>query len=240
MGNLDLYERYAQPPENALKAFNNGKFKGTDINPMWRIKALTEAFGPCGIGWYTEIVNQWREDTADGTATVYCHIHLYVKADGEWSKPITGVGGNTLHRKTQGGTSTTDEAYKMAYTDALGISCKALGIGADIWWKEARSKYTADDVTDSQPLQNKPTVNPQNKPTVKKKETVAVKYDHKPELNALMQKLNTDINGFAKMYSALIDGGVLPNMKSSDMGRDDWQRVFRAVEQNFSPSEGAA
>lgn len=147
MANLDLYERYAQPPENALKAFSNGKFKGTDINPMWRIKALTEAFGPCGIGWYTEIVNQWREDTSDGAATVYCHIRLYIKVDGEWSKPITGIGGNTLHRKTNNGTTTTDEAYKMAYTDAMGIACKALGIGANIWWKDARTKYTANDQT---------------------------------------------------------------------------------------------
>lgn len=151
MANLDLYERYAQPPENALKSFSNGKFSGTDINPMWRIKALTEAFGPCGIGWYTEVIRQWREDTDDSSATVYCHIHLYIKVDGEWSKPITGIGGNTLSRKTKSGSSTTDEAYKMAYTDAMGIACKALGIGADIWWKEARSKYTANDVSGSQP-----------------------------------------------------------------------------------------
>lgn len=145
MDKLELYNRFAQPPEDALKAFSNGKFSGTDINPMWRIKALTEAFGPCGIGWYTEIVRQWREDTDDGAATVYCHLHLYIKVDGEWSKPITGVGGNTLSRNTKNGCSTTDEAYKMAYTDAMGIACKALGIGANIWWKEVRSKYTAND-----------------------------------------------------------------------------------------------
>lgn len=155
MSKLDLYERYAQPPENALKTFNNGKFSGTDINPMWRIKALTEEFGPCGIGWYTEIIRQWREDTDDGSATVYCHIHLYIKVNGEWSKPITGVGGNTLTRKTKSGSSTSDEAYKMAYTDAMGIACKALGIGANIWWEDARSKYTANDVSGSQPPEDK-------------------------------------------------------------------------------------
>lgn len=152
MEKLELYNRFAQPPEYALKAFSNGKFSGTDINPMWRIKVLTEAFGPCGIGWYTEIIRQWREDTDDGAATVYCHLHLYIKVDGEWSKPIIGVGGNTLSRKTKSGCSTTDEAYKMAYTDAMGIACKALGIGANIWWKEARSKYTAND----QPQEKEP------------------------------------------------------------------------------------
>ena len=140
--NLALYERYAQPPKEALKDFDNGRFKGTDINPMWRIKALTEAFGPCGIGWYTEVLRQWREDTEDGTATVYCHINLYIKMNGEWSKPITGIGGNTLTRKGRSGLSTTDEAYKMAYTDAMGIACKALGIGANVWWQGEKTKYT--------------------------------------------------------------------------------------------------
>lgn len=149
MGNLDLYERYAQPPQNALKDFNNGKFHGTDINPMWRIRALTEAFGPCGIGWYTEVVRQWREDTPDGAATVYCHINLYIKVDGEWSKPITGIGGNTLTRVTRNGSSTTDEAFKMAYTDAMGIACKALGFGANIWWKYDKTKYTESDGADN-------------------------------------------------------------------------------------------
>lgn len=141
--NLALYNRYAQPPQDALKAFNNGKFSGTDINPMWRIKALTEEFGPCGLGWYPEVKRMWREDTPDGAATVYCEVLLYVKYDGEWSKPITGIGGNTLTRVTRNGSSTTDEAYKMAYTDALGIACKALGFGADIWWKSNDTKYTA-------------------------------------------------------------------------------------------------
>ena len=153
MGNLELYERYAQPPQNALKDYNNGKFHGTDINPMWRIRALTEAFGPCGIGWYTEIVRQWREDTPDGAATVYCHINLYLKIDGEWSKPITGIGGNTLTRVTRNGSSTTDEAYKMAYTDAMSIACKALGFGANIWWEDGRTKYTANDISGIQLLE---------------------------------------------------------------------------------------
>ena len=36
----------------------------------------------------------------------------------------------------------------MAYTDALGIACKALGFGADVWWKYEITKYT-----DQQPEQ---------------------------------------------------------------------------------------
>lgn len=35
----------------------------------------------------------------------------------------------------------SDECYKMATTDALSVACKNLGIGADIYWKESKTKY---------------------------------------------------------------------------------------------------
>lgn len=204
MNNLDLYNRYAQPPKSALKDFDNGKFSGTDINPMWRIKALTEAFGPCGLGWYTDVVRMWREDTDDGNATVYCHLNLYIKQGEEWSKPISGVGGNTLMRKTKTGTSTTDEAYKMAFTDAMGIACKALGIGADIWWKEARSKYTASDVA---------------------------QFDVKAEIARIKTKYGSD--GFVQMRASLIAGGVVEDIPSADMTPEQWKKLINAIDQNF-------
>ena len=53
--NLELYNKFRSVPSNALKAFDNGRFKGTDINTMWRIKTLTGEFGACGRGWYYEI-----------------------------------------------------------------------------------------------------------------------------------------------------------------------------------------
>ena len=36
--NMSLYNRVRQVPEEAKKPFDTGRFKGTDINPMWRIK----------------------------------------------------------------------------------------------------------------------------------------------------------------------------------------------------------
>lgn len=218
MGNLELYERYAQPPENALKAFNNGKFSGTDINPMWRIRALTEAFGPCGVGWYTEIVHQWREDTPDGAATVYCHINLYIKVDGEWSKPITGIGGNTLTRVTRNGSSTTDEAYKMAYTDAMGIACKALGFGANIWW-EAPNQTKYDAKAD------------QDKPKITKGETVP--YNPSSLIKTLMDRYHVNKEGFATMRKTLITAGMIDDKPSCEMGEADWIKLSNAIDQYF-------
>ena len=46
MGNLDLYNKLKVVPSEAIKPIQNGRLKGmSDINPMWRIKTMTEHFG---------------------------------------------------------------------------------------------------------------------------------------------------------------------------------------------------
>ena len=147
MDNLAMYNRWAQPPAEALKDFNNGRFKGTDINPMWRIRVLTEEYGECGFGWYCTVNRMWQEESpATKEIMVFCEVSLFVKRGEEWSKPIVGVGGNTFVASRKSGPQASDEAYKMAYTDALGIACKALGIGANVWWKAPDSKYMKADL----------------------------------------------------------------------------------------------
>lgn len=143
MNNLELWEKYSEVPDNALKAFDNGKFKGTDINTMWRIKCLTERFGICGIGWYYVPKKLWTEKCDNGDIFAFAEIELFVKENGEWSMPISGNGGNKLQRITKNGDcSTSDEAYKMAVTDALGVACRNLGFGAKVYWANDRTKYT--------------------------------------------------------------------------------------------------
>lgn len=142
MENMNIYNRYREVPENAKKTIKGGKINGfTDINPMWRIQCLTEQFGPCGLGWYIEIDKQWLESGADGQVAAFCNINLYVKYNEEWSKPIVGTGGSGFVNLFKGSLSTSDEAYKMAYTDAISVACKALGIGADVYWAEGKTKY---------------------------------------------------------------------------------------------------
>lgn len=143
MGNLELYNKYKQPPKEALKPFDNGKFKGTDINTQWRIKCLTEEFGEVGKGWFTDIKKMWREDT-DTESVVFVELALHVKYGNDWSAPIIGIGGNTLKKyiKSKDTYTVSDEAYKMAYTDAFGNACKYLGIAAQVYWENDRTKYS--------------------------------------------------------------------------------------------------
>lgn len=144
MDNLEIYKKVAEVPKNAQKSIGAGRLKGmTDINPMWRIKALTEQFGPCGIGWKYNIDKQWLEVGADGNVCAFCNITLSVRVDGEWSEGIPGTGGSAFIAKESKGLYTSDEAYKMALTDALSVACKALGFGANIYWEGGKeSKYS--------------------------------------------------------------------------------------------------
>lgn len=143
MDNMEIYNKYRTPPKEALKSFDNGTFSGTDINTMWRIKCLTEQFGPVGKGWYIKPERVWREDI-NGETFAFVEISLVVKYDNEWSAPIFGTGGNKLsaYVKSKDYYKNSDEAYKMALTDAFGNACKYLGIGADVYWENDKTKYT--------------------------------------------------------------------------------------------------
>ena len=157
--NLDLYNRVKEVPETAKKIIGAGKLKGfTDINPMWRIKKLTEEFGVCGFGWYTEITNRWIEKGTDGKEAAFVEINLYVKQDGEWSKPIVGIGGSMFVNIFKGSPDTSDEVFKMAYTDALSVACKALGMAADVYYEKDRTKYNAYDNQNEKPKESKPKI----------------------------------------------------------------------------------
>lgn len=148
MGNLDLYEKVRSVPDSAKKTIKGGRTSGmTDINPMWRIKVLTEQFGPCGIGWYYIPTKKWLE-TSGNEIAAFVDIELYVKVDGEWSKPIPGNGGSMFASKEKSGIYVSDECYKMATTDAISVACKQLGIGADVYWDSDRTKYNKQNNPD--------------------------------------------------------------------------------------------
>jgi hypothetical protein len=139
---LKIYESCKAVPEEAKKTITAGRLKGyTDINPMWRIKKLTEMFGACGIGWYYVPLRTWKEELANGEVCVFADIELYIKQDGEWSKPIFGTGGSKLVSLEKKGAYVNDEAYKMANTDAISVACKQLGMGADVYWSADNTKY---------------------------------------------------------------------------------------------------
>lgn len=139
MDNLNFYNRLRSVPAEALKTIQAGRLKGmSDINPMWRIKTMTETFGMCGIGWKYTITKQWTETYGNETKA-FCNIDLFVKVDGEWSAAIPGTGGSSVVAMERNGAYVNDDGFKMALTDALSVAMKALGVAADIYFEKGRT-----------------------------------------------------------------------------------------------------
>lgn len=133
--NLRLWEAFRAVPETAKKKIQGGHLNGkTDINPVWRMKVLTETFGPIGFGWNVREVERWTNECA-GEVGAFVKVELRVKLGDTWSEPIEGTGGSKLCGKGRG-EGINDEAWKMATTDAISVACKSLGIAANVYFEK--------------------------------------------------------------------------------------------------------
>lgn len=146
--NLSIFNKVRQVPQSALKIIGAGRLKNmSDVNPMWRILAMTDTFGICGIGWKYEITKQWTE-TYGNEIKGFCNINLYIKVNGEWSDAIPGTGGSSFVSIERNGAYVNDEVYKMALTDALSVSMKSIGVAADIYFAKGAdlgTKYAINE-----------------------------------------------------------------------------------------------
>lgn len=153
MENLEIYNKIKEVPKEAKKTITGGRLSGmTDIKPMWRIEKLTELFGPCGFGWKAPIINKEIVEGANGEKIAIVDIELFIKVNDKWSEGITGTGGSSFIANENKGPYTSDECFKMAYTDALSVACKSLGMGADVYWGD--SKYQSDEEPTLEDAQN--------------------------------------------------------------------------------------
>lgn len=201
MENMTIYDAFRSVPETAKKAITAGRLKGkTDINPMWRIKRLTEQFGPCGIGWYYKPVRKWMETHGDEIAA-FVDIELYVKIGGEWSMPIAGTGGSMFAARQKDGVYVSDECYKMATTDAISVTCKQLGVGADVYWDADRTKYDDPEA---------PTTMQQAETPVDKQRAELI-----GQMQAELQRTGYGAKAVLKTYKAS-DLGSLSNLQIKD------------------------
>lgn len=238
--NMRIYEAVRFVPEQAKKKITGGRLAGmTDINSMWRIKVLTEQFGPCGEGWYTSDVKYWQDRLDNnGSVALFCSLLLHVKIDGAWSQPIYGIGGNTLVAAEKSGLRIDDEAYKKAYTDAISVACKALGIGADVYFEKDVTKYSEYEDDIGQPAQQpakqqqhdkkqQTAQQPANQPT-------SVQFDYRAAVTQYKQERNLTSEQFADLRNACIICRAVPDMRSGDMTQRDWEALFRAIDEQIA------
>lgn len=158
--NLSIFNKVRKVPDNALKQINAGRLNGmSDVNPVWRILAMTDTFGICGVGWKYEITKQWTE-TYGNEIKGFCNINMFIKVDGEWSDAIPGTGGASFVAMERNGAYVSDEVYKMALTDALSVAMKSIGVAADIYFSKGAdlgTKYAINEQAANGALPTQPT-----------------------------------------------------------------------------------
>lgn len=223
MDKMAIYDASRAVPEEATKQFSNGSFSGTDINPMWRIKKLTELFGPCGIGWYYDVVSERSEVHGDMTMAIV-DLNLYIKVGENWSKPIYGTGGNQLVKMTKSGARPSDEGYKMALTDALSVACKALGIGADVYFSRDKTKYTQYAVSAPEAA-----ADPGAKPDLPRPGA----WNSTLALSAWCKDNGLMMETFGHLRKSLVDAGIVPDVKSHQMTPEQVDCLCNAIRANF-------
>ena len=155
MENMHFYNMCREVPKEAQKSIVAGRIKGmTDINPMWRIKKLTEMFGACGVGWWYEITDKqivFDELTKQKATFVDILLYYIDPESGHQSHGIPGTGGSSFVSQEKSGAYLSDECFKMALTDAISVAAKALGVGADIYFSGDKTKYTTEPKEALQP-----------------------------------------------------------------------------------------
>ncbi len=159
MENLTIYNQLKSVPKEFLKTIGAGRLKGmSDIKPQWRILKLTETFGACGFGWKIQNI-RFDYRNVENEVVVNCYLEfLYKNSNNEWSEPIPGVGGSnfsTFENKTNYDTQkkertlyVSDEAEKMAYTDAISVATKMIGLAGDIYIGHG-GKYDNNELTNN-------------------------------------------------------------------------------------------
>lgn len=142
--NLSIWNDVEKTDPKFTKDYKGpGGFTGTAVNPMYIIKKCTEIFGPVGIGWGYEILEE-RFDTggqigvdADGVSirsqshTIYLKLWYMI---GEAKGELTHFGHTpyiTFSKKW--GVMTDPEAPKKSLTDAIGKCLSMLGFASDVF-----------------------------------------------------------------------------------------------------------
>ena len=233
MDNMKIYEAARAVPQEALKTIQAGRLKGmSDINPMFRIKRLTEMFGPCGVGWWYEITRKEivydEELTNQKCAFVDINLYYTDPETGRESHAIPGTGGASFVAAERNGHYMSDECYKMALTDAISVAAKALGVAADVYYKNDRSKYTKDTLETEQPPADG--LQPGEKMNLPK----AGSWNPMNAACVWCKNNGVKIADLNNMRNALIAGSIIPNIDVNKLTPEQFDQLIEAVKANYA------
>jgi len=145
MSNKALWERVCVTDPAAVKPITGKQYSGNSPKPYWIVERLTDEFGPCGIGWGFQIINERFERFSDTDSLHVAVVRLWYVQDGKRGE-LEQIGQTKASYVTSKGSFMLDEdAPKKSVTDALVKCASYLGFAGDIFsgrWDD--SKYVAE------------------------------------------------------------------------------------------------
>jgi hypothetical protein len=143
-GHMTLWNSVRETDPAYTKHFTRtGGFSGTAINATYQVQKATSLFGPIGIGWGYNLIEERFKEGASlgfdaqgaslGNEVVHIvRIELWYKWNGETGK-VQQFGQTTFVGKTKHYVFTDEEAPKKSLTDALSKCLSLLGFGSDVY-----------------------------------------------------------------------------------------------------------
>jgi hypothetical protein len=142
MDNKKLWDSVKVTAPHAVKKITGKQYQGNSPKPYWIIERATDTFGPCGIGWGIEVVNERFERFGETESLHIALVRVWYMLDGKRGQ-IEQMGQTRSSYVTSTGKFTVDEdAPKKSVTDGMVKCLSMLGFAGDIFsgqWDD--SKY---------------------------------------------------------------------------------------------------
>ena len=131
--NLNLWKAVSKTPPEHTKAITGKSYNGTSPKPHYLVQKATETFGPCGIGWGFNIVDERIEDGAGGERLSIARVRVWYIWNDKRGE-VEHIGGTQFSGTRSSGKPFTDEdAPKKSVTDALVKALSMIGFAGDIF-----------------------------------------------------------------------------------------------------------
>jgi hypothetical protein len=162
MENKKLWNEVCVTAPHAVKPITGKQYKGNSPKPYWIIERATEVFGPCGIGWGLEVIDERFERFGDVESLHIARVQVWYVLNGK--KGVIEQMGQTRSSYMAGsGKFIVDEdAPKKSVTDGMVKCLSMIGFAGDIFsgqWDDSKYVEWATEETARRENPPPPTIN---------------------------------------------------------------------------------
>jgi len=140
--NTKLWNEVFTTDPKAVKPITGKQYQGNSPKPYWIIKRATEVFGPCGISWGVEVVNERFERLTETDVLHVALINVWYEYEGKKGNVQQMGQTKACYLSSKGQMIIDEDAPKKSVTDGMVKCLSMIGFAGDIFsgrWDD--SKY---------------------------------------------------------------------------------------------------